>query len=356
LRAQQALIVDDVVYLSNFGLTTTGSATTSIISAVDLTTNKVLWNIEERPRAAMTSDGNHLYVLTDSGIVAISTTDGSRLWQTSVDLASSHEGDEILARDGWVFFTHSGGNTSELYALNAQTGSIVWTNSLTVAADPFKPVAGPAYWDKYSVMVYDHGTLYVRMLGSRVMLIALDARDGHKLWDFSFDIAEWRGEGPPGAASSPAFTEQALYFGAFGGTFYALQRDTGKVLWKHQVDVDLPVYIDDQIIAISSYQNVGALDAQTGDLKWTVPFINGGIGTLSPFIFSNGYLFFYSGDSNKGQLSAIDLKSGRIVFTLQPAFSNGCDTLFPVAFVLSDDNLELVTLNCVSRFQISWKK
>ena len=177
------------------------------------------------------------------------------------------------------------------------------------------------------------------------------------MWNFPFDIPATQGGGPPGAASLPAFSERAVYFGAFGGISYALDRDTGKVLWEREVDVDPnPVYINDQIITISGSQTIAALDAQTGALKWTVPFMDNGIGMLSSFIFSNEHLIFYASDGDRGQLSVVNIGSGEVVFTLHPDFPRDCRPLLPVAFAIRGERLYLVTLNCIHSFQASWEE
>jgi outer membrane protein assembly factor BamB len=362
-RAEQSLVDQRAAYFSNFGLTRGGlREATPIIAALDLNTRKLLWRIEQTPLIPMTTDGERLFALTDRGIVAISTTDGSTLWQATVTVDKrAGSASEMLAGDGWLFY-NAGTDTGELYALDAQSGAIVWTNSLGVRTDRFKPVGGPLYWDKYRAMAYDRGRVYIRVITDlsggkefRFALVCLDAWNGHRRWDFPFAVPATRGDAPPGAASSPAFSEQAVYFGTHAGISYALQQDTGEVLWQRGTSTDYsPVYVTGQIVSISGYQTVASLDAMTGDLKWAVPFADSGIGMLSPLVFLDNYLVFYSGEPDTGQLSVVDLYSGKVAFTLRPDFPANCSPLFPVAFAAYGEYVYLVTMNCIHAFRVSW--
>lgn len=360
LRVEQAVVVRDVVYFSNFGLTAEGAqGATPTIAAFNLSTRKLLWQVEQKPLIPIDSDGERLFALMDRGIAAISIKDGSTLWQTSVtpEYNDSYY-DKLLARDGWVFYSHNYSDTNTLYALNAQTGAIVWTTPLAAPIDWLEPNEGRSFWNEFRAIDYDRGIFYARVVIDlsgkekfRFALIALDAKDGHKLWDFPFETPVTRGDGPPGAASRLAFSEQAVYFGAFGGTSYALRRDTGQVLWKRTMDMVRPVYIDDQIIAVSGYGKVANVDARTGDLKWAIPYMDRGLGMLSPFVIHNGYLVFYVSDSQGGQLSVVAIKSGKKVSTLPMNSPHDCGE-FPPVFTLYGEHLYLMTLKCVYSFQM----
>jgi outer membrane protein assembly factor BamB len=363
LRAEQALIVQDVVYFSNFGLTMGGSPeSTPIIAAFDLNTREMLWSVEEKPLVPMVNDGKRIFVFTQEGIVAISTMDGSTLWQTAIADNDYHNG-ELLVGDGQVFCLDHRGRSSNLYALDSRTGVIEWTVSLTEPTDWFIPVGGPIYWQTYHTMSYDRETLYLRILNPlagvefQCALLALDTTDGHRLWEFPFDVTGIRGEGlPGGAASLPVFSEQAVYFGAFGKTSYALDRATGQMLWERESSIEAnPIYVDGHIITVSGYQTIAALDVQTGSVDWMVPFMENSIGgVLSPFVFSDEHLIFYTSDNDRGQLSVVDVDSGEIILSLSPDFPDECRLLSPVTFAAYGEHLYLVTLDCVHSFRASW--
>jgi len=60
---------------------------------------------------------------------------------------------------------------------------------------------------------------------------AMDARTGFTHWTFQAESAV-----RPAIAVVPAGTAHALLFGDRGGTFYSLEAETGRVLWKKKVD------------------------------------------------------------------------------------------------------------------------
>ena len=365
-RAEQASIVSDVLYFTNFGLTKQGNSTASIIAAFDMNKRELLWHIDIESLIPIVVDSGHLVALTKNGIVAISTTNGSIVWQTAVPLEGIPYYDEILVKGGRVFYIN---NKSELYALNAKNGEILWIaslppkDSLRTTAD--RPIRNYA-------MTYYNDTLYIRVvkdrINSRFMLVALNVQDGQNMWEFSFNILDMRGDSPPAAASRLAFSEKVIYFGGFGGGTYALQQSTGELLWKREYSIRRPVYTDDRIIADASYMTASgyynggivALNSQTGDFEWIVPFEEywGLLGSGASFALHNNYLIFYSRGSDESvdaQISVINIETGELVFTLHPTFPDSCTSMSSLVFSVQDEHLSLITLDCVHRFQIDWE-
>ncbi len=360
-EAGQSVIVRDVVYFSNFDFTDgTAQGTTSIIAAYNMTDRKLLWHIERQPLIPMANDGERLFVLTGKGIEAISTQDGSTLWQTVVGTAKSdHYYDELLSTDGWLFYSASQSDTTKLYALKAQTGELMWMTSLDAPMDWFKPDPYRGRWNEHRAVNYYGGQLYVRMTTDisgndkfQFKLTALDALNGSKMWDFPFETPTTRGDSPPFAASNPAYGEQAIYLSTFGSTTYSLRRDNGKVLWTRKLNLDHLFYINDEIIALGDREIVEGINPQTGDMKWSVPLIGGSASMIPPPVFLNGYLIWYIGGLNKGEVSVIDLRSGERVHTAQPSFPSDCST-FPTALALYKERVYLTTLDCIHSFDLS---
>lgn len=361
IRAEQALFQDHNVYFTNFGLTFGGAPTMPFIAALDVQTNKLLWQANQRPWISLAIDDQNLFILLDDGISAFSLPGRLAIWQSPIHcdkysnqyVMSGCIGAEILAKEGKVFF--AAGHL--LYSMNAKDGSVLWTYVLPHGIDSFKPVASSGYEDEYRALAYAGDILYART-GYPWQILAIDANTGKELWKFSFDIPDWKGESPPGAASRIAFSEQAIYFGTFGNKRYALDRKTGSILWEKSGAMDEPLYHNGLIIAVTDYQTVGGIDAQTGDILWSVPFIDNDndIGDLSPFVIHNGYLIFYAASAvsnDIGQITAIDLKTGEVVYTLRSIFPKDCAPSLPTMFSFQNENLYLATIKCLHTFRLS---
>lgn len=360
---RQALIDENKLYFTSFGYTTR-----PVVAGFDLKTNQLLWSIEQEPLIPMAKGSAALYLITDNNVSAISASDGSTLWQTPVPSEDAYlPNNELLASEVLVFYVATNDLTSEIHALEAQTGATMWTAPLP-PIDWFR-----TSWQRSSfgyAMSYDEGVLYVRVSVNRspnqFMLIALDTQSGQRLWDFPFtiDFPLNAGDSPEAAASELAFSEQAIYFGTVGDMSYAIQRDTGKLLWKREIQIDKPEYIDGQIVAFLNktpsgnyLPGIGALDSQNGDLLWMTPFQDieaNNLTLASPFILLGDYLILYSWGIDSNQLLILSIESGELVSRMTPAFSDGCQLAF-VSFAADDETLYLVTEDCIHSFHIPWR-
>lgn len=199
-------------------------------------------------------EGDTIYAAHPGGeLHALRSSDGSRLW--------SHKAGDIVtagpaAGDGMVFL---GSFDGKIVALGARTGEAVWeretgapvTSSpafhdgrLIVGSRSYDLMAldagdGSVIWTYYlwyswveSSPVVRDGVVYVGSSDAQT-LSAVDAGDGTLLWAFDTGGAAW---------GQPAVTEDAVYIGAVGvsryiidhqGGFLAVDRETGRGLWRH---------------------------------------------------------------------------------------------------------------------------
>jgi eukaryotic-like serine/threonine-protein kinase len=200
--------------------------------AVDALTGKELWNLKTNNMVLSSP-------VVTKGIVVVCSMDGScyavnaengrhRLdFRTDGPIGSSPAVD-----NGVAYFTSSIG---QLIAVDTRARNWLLENKLIgywktlyiYGVAPRPPVPSGFLWslmlgseDKVgsSPAVRD-GTIY---LGSGSSLMSLEIADGKINW--TFDAEGW-------ILSSPAVTDDAVYFGIYDGHLYALDRATGAKLW-----------------------------------------------------------------------------------------------------------------------------
>jgi outer membrane protein assembly factor BamB len=113
-------------------------------------------------------------------------------------------------------------------------------------------------------------------------VVALDAASGDTLWTFDgpqAEFIEWSGA---------AVAEDALYIGHSAGVMFALDKATGRELWRTEVEdwaTADPVLVQDDsgallIFGVGAHalqapedapRTVYALDPATGEVRWTLP-------------------------------------------------------------------------------------
>jgi len=141
-------------------------------------------------------------------------------------------------------------------------------------------------------IVYD-GTIYVT--GSYSRLFALDARTGEKKWQYDARLPEGIMPCCDVVNRGAAIRGDKVYFGTLDAHLVALNKDSGKVVWNkkladYQAGFSMtaaPLIVDGKIITGNSggeFGVVGAVearDAETGELIWTRPTVEGNMGTLN---------------------------------------------------------------------------
>jgi glucose dehydrogenase len=212
---------------------------------------------------------------------------GAPLWQnTNVGpvLDIFGEGNGIAVADGVIYFA---GN-NRIYALNADTGALVWSFSTLYGTSISPAVSG--------------GVVYVA--GSYGPIYALEAHTGALLWQSSLN---------PGLVHSPpTVAGGVLYVQAYLGGVHALDAATGALLWTNLdlVDVLGTVAVAYGRIYVTSHQHDSgpldtyALDAQTGVVVWHVTEVGG----LVSVAVANGLVYVVN--DAVGQIDVFDATTG----------------------------------------------
>lgn len=202
-----ATVVKDTVFV--------GSADKRLY-AVDAETGQERWQFDTQDIVRSTpvvADGLVFFGSRDHNVYAVDAKTGALKWKydTLREVVSSP-----LVVDGTVYI---GSRCADLFAFEAATGRVKWKYF---------------YWSSWvesSARMRD-GTLYVGSSDAQ-QLFAIDAASGRRIWNFDTGGSNW---------STPALTDKQVYIGAVGvlnyivdhhGGFFAVDRATGKVLWRY---------------------------------------------------------------------------------------------------------------------------
>jgi outer membrane protein assembly factor BamB len=153
--------------------------------------------------------------------MAVEAATGRERWRRSIPVGRSASTPAVV--DGILYVN---GNT--FHACRASDGETVWTAS-TPPGSTFG-VFCPAVAD---------GVVY----GGGATLVALEARSGGRLWEHSFRMedaqARWNKRQQLGGMSAPALSGEVLYVGSDNGCLSALERATGRELWRYFLGVPI---------------------------------------------------------------------------------------------------------------------
>ncbi|MFZ0705003.1 MAG: PQQ-binding-like beta-propeller repeat protein [Candidatus Korobacteraceae bacterium] len=220
---------------------------------------------------------------------------------------------------GGIFFSspaiangklYVGTGDNNLYALNADTGALLWKYSVGNYVDSSPAVA--------------NGIVYFGTYYSDLNLYALDATTGALIWTYPTQSR----------TSSPAVANGTLYVGSEDGSFYALNATTGALVWKAVISQYVqinssPAVANGGVYFGTSDGYVYALDAATGTLLWKHQM---GQGIFSSPAVANGVVYIGGGGIYGGDLVALDAGTGTQLWTFStqgdgiassPAVANG---------------------------------
>ncbi|MFL6289267.1 MAG: PQQ-binding-like beta-propeller repeat protein, partial [Thermoanaerobaculia bacterium] len=134
---------------------------------------------------------------------------------------------------------------------------------------------------------------------------------------------------------TPAVAEDHLYIGSCSGKFFALNRATGQVAWTYDTAADGPAaqfhgdaLVTDRLVVVGADSlpqgYLYALERSSGTVRWKHAF-PGGVGAQ---ILRRGDTAFAV--SASGEVVAVDLESGRIVWRTSPPAEAGDRLLDPI--------------------------
>jgi outer membrane protein assembly factor BamB len=291
-----ASVVDGKLYTAD-----TGSANGKL-HALDAASGQELWTF---PSDALSGDHAWTSPPVANGVVyfgvnrpipvvyAVNATTGQEIWHHTgpeVNIVSSpaFESDRI-----YVAFTDG-----TIRALDATNGQVIW--SVLRQAGAF---SSPAVAD---------GRLYIAIHNSG--LLALDTNTGSELWLAPMPGPQW---------SSPAVENGRVFVGSRDDhKVYAFDAVTGATLWTSTTNdwvQTSPAVANGLIYIGNNAGNVYALNAETGGLVWQTPVAPGFAFGSSPTV-ANGVVYIASSlDASAthfdGKLYALNAATGQVLFS-----------------------------------------
>ena len=235
------------------------------------------------------------------------TFPSSPTWSATLNGAVSYP----LIAGGKVFVTTAGigtGYGTQLYALDEQTGNIVW--------GPID-ITGTYLW---SGLAYDHGKIFV--VNYDGLLKSFDAATGSPGWSTQFP-------GQHAFSSPPTAVNGIVYVGGAGsgGTLYAVSESSGGILWTASVangDNSSPAVSSDGVFV--TYPCVAyKFDPLSGASLWHYSGGCSGGGGRTP-VYANGLLYMRDWSSLLGLIfdATTGVQAGNFndpYWTPIPAFS-----------------------------------
>lgn len=207
---------------------------------------------------APTSDGNQVFVCTDSGVVyAFSINSGGTNWKTKTGLDL---GAGVAYGDGLVVVAATSGTVA---AIDSKSGDIKW--QIDVKGEIL------------AIPAVGLGFVVVRTTDGRVIALAADT--GQQRWKNSYDQPRLVLRG----AGTPEIVERTLLVGLDNGKLVALNIDDGSQIWEATVsnpvgsdelsrltDVDGALALDkDDVYAVGYHGQTVDVSRLTGQVRWS---------------------------------------------------------------------------------------
>lgn len=264
------------------------------VVALDAKTGAVVWrqSLSGPMRGAPTVRAGRVFVVTvDNQTHCLAAEDGAVMWthQGTTEGASLLGGSSPAVDGNVVVVPYSSG---ELFALRIDNGSVLWQDQLTTVrrTDNVATLS-----DIRGRPIIDRGRVYA--IGHADMLVAIDLRNGRRLWEREI-----------GSIQSPWVGGDYLFLVTNNNEAMALEAKTGKIQWVTQLRVwedeedkegrivwAGPVLASDRLIVGSSDGYLVSLSPYTGEVLGKLS-ISDGV-TIQPAI-ANNTMYFLTNDAD----------------------------------------------------------
>ncbi len=279
-----------------------GGGNTDYLYGMDASTGATRWSYllngpnNNAPSAVAVANGVAYVSLNVStlnppdAVYAIKTSDGSLLWSTPISYPSAP-----AVSGGVVYLTSATypGVSYSLYALDANTGAVLWQHQLSGYAGTPVVANGVIYYGS------NNHTFY-----------ALNASDGSLLWSY---------QNTGGSFTMPVVANGTVYVGSDDHSFYALNASTGALLWSYQTGAQIyttPVLANGAVYFSSQDGYVYALNVSDGSLLWRVSATAASLAADQGMIFTS-----YSGPTGSSAVQAFDASTGVLLWSYQTQYA-----------------------------------
>lgn len=204
-------------------------------------------------------------------IRALDMYSGELVWETKISNSIETRG---TWSNGRLFVSDA---ADVLWAFDGESGDRLWTHSREVPE--FFTVKGSC------APVPDNDVVYCGFSDGH--LVALRADTGEPVWDVDL------------SGGNDAFVDvddrvflvgSRIYAVSYSGGIYALERATGTIIWRRDVESAADVEISDgRLFVASAMGRVSALDLETGEPLWAFAFqraLPGSLGSFGPYLLA----------------------------------------------------------------------
>lgn len=275
------------------------------------------------------ADGR-LYVTTGFGeVYALNAQDGSKVWSKKTD-SPFHTAPTV--RDGKVYVVN---RENRMWALDGATGAEVWTHEVFAEGAGVLASTSPAASGNLVVIPYTNGDLY-----------AVQANNGRPVWNDSLTRT--------GAADSlssindiagrPVIDGNIVFAISHAGRFVAIDARSGERIWTRDLaGVQTPWVAGDYVYVMGMDGNLYCFEKTTGRVAWSTYLgrwqdeedREDSVEWSGP-LMANGHLVLTSTD---GRIAVVAAATGAVEQTYEPGVGS---IIAPIAaggalFILNDD-------------------
>ena len=181
--------------------------------------------------------------------------------QLSQSLPQNSAEDNSTTNSGIVYIMKDnvGVSNATIYALNATTGALKWSNA--DSAYTYSPVPCVANSKLFTMVYYEPTSDLYEM-----SLVGYNARTGSRLWKTVLHRDDL-------ALTNPTAANNAVYATA-ANKLYAINATNGKIIWRQVLDDHLSNLTSPTVangkVYVGNKQHLFSLDAATGSINWTV--------------------------------------------------------------------------------------
>ncbi|MCB8883852.1 PQQ-binding-like beta-propeller repeat protein [Acidisoma cellulosilytica] len=216
-------------------------------------------------RTAPTVAGNHIYVsLIDASIVGLDIHDGSTLWSREArNVQTGVLGLPAPAVAGSVVV--AGFSSGDLLTLNTESGEVLWSDNLGATGSGLSQLSAIV-----GMPVIDQSRVFAGSLGG--IVVSIDLPTGRRLWERDFAMDQ-----------TPFLAGDWLFTLSTDQQLAALSATTGQVKWVHQMPPFKnmkklrnpiywwgPVVAGDSLFLASNDKRLAVVNAVTGDVTMMI--------------------------------------------------------------------------------------
>ncbi|BAH82940.1 outer membrane protein assembly factor BamB [Candidatus Ishikawella capsulata] len=236
--------------------------------------------------AGIAVNGNYIYVGTEKNqLYALNANDGSVLWKTTL----MGEAMSFPVISNGLVFIHTANGI--LQAINQNTGNVLW--NIHLEEDPvllsMKGECAVAIKSDKLIIGSDNGSVKAFYINT-----------GKLLWQYNITIQV---NGKPVSRlrdvdSTPIIIGNIVYCVAYNGHLTALNLETGAVIWQQDIGSIRDVAVNNECIYVVDQNDIiWSIIQDNGQIKWSQKFLHH---LTSPIIYKKflvvaddrGYLFF----------------------------------------------------------------